>query len=75
MELTKREKSKIFWALLEKYPEHERGRLQAKEMFGDNTEKLSETLNIINESEKEAYSLIKRFSDELGMELPKMPTK
>lgn len=70
MKLTKKEKSKIFWALLEKYPEHERGRKQARDLFGDKPEKLSESLDIIDASEEESYALIKRFSDELDMEIP-----
>ena len=73
MKLTKKEKSKIFWALLEKFPEHERGRKQAKEMFSDKPEKLSESLKVIDKNEEDAYALIERFSDELGMDMPKRP--
>jgi len=73
MKLTKKEKSKIFWALLEKYPEHERGRKQAKEMFSGNSDKITESLKVIDKNEEDAYALIEKFADELGMDMPKRP--
>lgn len=70
MKLTKEEKTKIFWSLLNDYPQHERGRNQAKLMFEDDPKKYQWALDSINKKEKEHYDLIKKFSDELGMEIP-----
>jgi hypothetical protein len=68
MNLSKREKEKIFWALIEKLPEYEKGRNQAKTFF--NGEKLDESLNNISDQEKEHYDLIKKFSKEVNIEIP-----
>jgi len=69
MKLTKEEKRKIFWSLLEKYPEHERGRKQAQK-FIKNEDELSEALGNINQQEEESYTLIKRFAVELDIDIP-----
>jgi len=78
MKLTTSEKLRIFFALLEKYPEHERSRKQAEHLFGSQPKKLKEYMKSINDSERSAYELIKRFADEVGWEIPKysepMPT-
>jgi hypothetical protein len=42
MELTLKDKKSIFWALLNAYSDYERGRKQARELFGGNPEKLKE---------------------------------
>jgi len=75
MKLTEFDKKKIFWALIDKYPEYERARVQAEDMFKNNPEKLVEVLNYINKEEKYTYNLIKRFSDKIGINIPKMPTE
>ena len=69
MELIREEKLKIFFALLEKYPEHERARGQAKELFKDSV-KYNEAIKAINISEFEAYTLIKKFADEVKWDIP-----
>ena len=78
MKLTKKDQLRIFFALLEKYPEHERSRRQAEQFFGDKPKKFKEVLKAINDSERSAYELIKRFADEVGWEIPEylepMPT-
>ncbi len=70
MQLTDEEKRKIFYALLEQYPSHERGRRQAKTFFHWSPEKLNKVIERINEEEKTSYALIKKFADEIGMEIP-----
>lgn len=70
MKLTTTEKMKIFFALLEKYPEHERARRQAEHFFGSQPEKLKKNMKSINDSERSAYELIKRFADEVGWKIP-----
>lgn len=68
MELNKQEKQEIFWALLDKYPNFERGRKQAATFFKG--EKLKEAVDQIDEHEKKYYTLIKKFADETNTEMP-----
>jgi len=75
MKLSKKEKQAIFWALLDKYPEHERGRQQANMFFGNDPVKLKWALNSINKSEEDSYELIKRFSYDVGVKLPERVVK
>lgn len=75
MQLTKKEKRKIFWSLIDKYPEHERGRTQVRDIFKCNPERLVEALDNIESQEEESYILMKRFSDELCIDIPDRDTK
>ena len=72
MILSKQEKRAIFFALLENYPKHERGRRQAKHLFTFGTEssnKLVEALKQIDEQEAESYKLLNKFAKAVNMKL------
>jgi hypothetical protein len=69
MQLTKEEKTNIFWSLLKEYPEFERSRKQMPLIF-KGEEKISKMIKIINDGEKKAYDLIKKFADEIGENIP-----
>ena len=75
MKLSKKEKEKIFWSLVNSYPEHERSRKQANSFFGRSPEKFKEILEKISLSEEEHYKLIKKFSEELNIEMPERVRK
>jgi hypothetical protein len=68
MKLTHDEKTKIFWSLIKSYEEFDRGRKQAEGFFKD--ERLKEVIDVINQQEDEAYALLKRFADDLKIDLP-----
>jgi hypothetical protein len=68
MYLTLNEKKKIFWALVERYPEHEKGRKQAKKFFSGSV--LKAHIAEVNIAEKKAYRLLKKFAKEIGETLP-----
>jgi hypothetical protein len=69
-DLTIKEKREIFWALLEKYPTYQRGRIQAKNIFRKQPQRLKKALKEIAEQESASYKLLKKFADEVLIELP-----
>lgn len=70
MELTDREKKRIFYALLHDYSQFQASRAQAQVMFANKPEKLKESLEMINNNELADYKLICKFGKEIGQEIP-----
>lgn len=70
MDLTKKEKEKIFWVLVNDYPSYNRSKNQAKHFFGSDLENFKKVIRNIEESEKEHYNLMLKFSKEIGVKLP-----
>ena len=72
MNLTKKNKRIIFWALVDKYTEFEKARKQARRFFEHDKTKLETTLNMIDTQEKEHYKLMAKFSKELDIKIPEI---
>ena len=68
--LTCEEKTIIFWALVDKFPEFERGRKQAKVFFSHKS-KLTTILKSINKQEQEHYNLMKKIGQDINIPIPK----
>ena len=79
MEFTRKEKTKIFLALVNEYPKYQREReqikmflLDCKRMSSDKSEYFTLTqqtdklVESINKEERESYRLMKKFSKEMG---------
>lgn len=71
--LTTEEKTLIFWSLVDKYPEHERGRIQSKMIFEKNPNcKIGADviLERINVKEQEHYDLMEKIGQDIGIKIP-----
>lgn len=71
MELTKKEKEKIFWVLVNDYPSYQKSKNQAKLLrdLGGDVGNFKKIIRNIEESEIEHYKLMLKLSKEINIKM------